>query len=498
MADVQQFFVGLIDFLQSVTLRFGQSRFSVLTIVLAIIYFALICALTYYFNHALKRYFFHQLKIEKSIRNLLANLISYTTGIFVLIIILQSIGFNLSSLAVIGGALGIGIGLGLQDLTRNLASGLTILIEQKIKIGDFIKFGNYEGYVREISPRTLILRQVDGSSVIMPNSVIIENQVVNYYYETETVRLSLTVGVAYGTDPVLVTEILLFTAYHQCHVVKNPSAQVLLNSFGDHSLNFELRFWIPREKMGIYPDILSALRYMIEYYFKIHQITIPFPQQDLWLRNPEAIAQSLQNLSLSKETPKASIRTTNFPPPTSADSFTPTRAKPTSLRQILKRVPYFQDLNDIEIRQLLEIGYLENISQGKVLFQEKDDGNAFYIIVSGKIEVFTEPLNKTLAILETGEFLGELSLMLGIPRTASTRALEDTLLFVINHQNFELLLQTNRIFRETLMNELARHQEELAQRKQELKAKGLITQEEEDKNVVLWMQNRLKRLFQLS
>lgn len=503
MANLQKFFIDLTDFLQSLTLRFGQSRFSVLTIVLAIIYFALICALTYYFNHALKRYFFHQLKIEKSIRNLLANLISYTTGTFVLIIILQSIGFNLSSLAVIGGALGIGIGLGLQDLTRNLASGLSILIEQKIKIGDFIKFGNYEGYVREISPRTLILRQVDGSSVIMPNSMIIENQVVNYYYETEAVRLSLSVGVAYGTDPVLVTEILLFVAYHQCYVLKEPVAKVLLMDFGDHAVTFELRFWIPKEKMGIYPDILSDLRYMIEYYFEIHQVTIPFPQQDLWLRNPEAIAQSLQDLSLSEETPKFRIRSTDSRLPNPTDSFTsttlkPTTLKPTTLRQILKRVPYFQDLNDIETRQLLEIGYLENISQGKMLFQENDNGDAFYIIISGKIEVFTESLNKTLAILSTGEFLGELSLMLGTPRTASTRALEDTLLFVINHRNFEHLLQTNLLFRETLMNELARHQEELTQRKQELEARGLVTQEEEDTNVVLWMQKRLKRLFQLS
>ena len=133
-----------------------------------------------------------------------------------------------------------------------------------------------------------------------------------------------------------------------------------------------------------------------------------------------------------------------------------------------------------------------------MLFQENDNGDAFYIIISGKIEVFTKSLNKTLAILSTGEFLGELSLMLGTPRTASTRALEDTLLFVINHRNFEHLLQTNLLFRETLMNELARHQEELTQRKQELEARGLVTQEEEDTNVVLWMQKRLKRLFQLS
>ena len=88
--------------------------------------------------------------------------------------------------------------------------------------------------------------------------------------------------------------------------------------------------------------------------------------------------------------------------------------------------------------------------------------------------------------------------MLGTPRTASTRAVEDTLLFVINHRNFEHLLQTNLLFRETLMNELARHQEELAQQKQELEDRGLVSQEEEDTNVVLWMQKRLKRLFQLS
>ncbi|MGL5034551.1 MAG: mechanosensitive ion channel domain-containing protein, partial [Microcystaceae cyanobacterium] len=140
-------FVQITKGLDSITLHLGQTQFSVLTILEAILCFALVLILTRYFNNLLKKLLFHRIIVEKGIRDIVANLISYGTGTFVFIIILQSIGFNLSSLAVIGGALGIGIGLGLQDLTKNLASGLTLLAEQKIKIGDFIRFGEYEGNV---------------------------------------------------------------------------------------------------------------------------------------------------------------------------------------------------------------------------------------------------------------------------------------------------------------------------------------------------------------
>lgn len=256
---------------------------------------------------------------------------------------------------------------------------------------------------------------------------------INYYYENETVRLTVPVGVAYGTDPVLVAETLLLSAYTQTMVLQTPPAQVIFKDFGDHSLHFELWVWIPKRLVGDKPEILSALRYVIAFYFRRNQITIPFPQQELWLKNPEAIGQYLQPDLI--------------PTPTMAVNHEPL----ISLSEILQSSDYFQGLNELEIRQLIEIGQLQPLFPNQILFHEKDQGDAFYIVISGTVQVYTEQLGKVLATLDSGSFWGELSLVLGIPRTASVKAIEKTLLFVVKRPQFELLLQANPDFYEAIV-----------------------------------------------
>lgn len=498
MIPIKNILIQIIETLNSITLNIGQTTLSLLTIIQGFFYFSLIFILTNYFNELLKKKLLIQVFLEKGIRDIIANLISYTIGTFAFIILLQSTGFNLSSLTVLGGALGIGIGLGLQDLTKNFVSGLTILIEQKVKIGDFIKFGNYEGYVREISPRAVVIRLKDGCSVILPNSVLIENQIVSYHYETEAVRLTVPIGVAYHTDPLLVTETLMLAAYNQSYVLKEPAAQVIFKNFGDNALNFELWVWIRGEHIGINPEILSSLRFIIEYYFRLNEIVIAFPQQDLWLRNPDAIADAIQNSIQKIEVPSGDADTTIVPEQEMDKVTRKVYFHPSvSIRETLRSVPYFHDLNELEIRQMLEVGIIKKLKVGEILFRENDLGDAFYIVLSGSVEVFTEKLGKVLAKLETGRFFGELALMLGIPRTATVRALENTVLFAITNYHFERLIQTNPDFQEALIQELSQHQEELVKRKQELAERGLLTQEEEDSNVITWMQKRLKLLFGL-
>jgi small-conductance mechanosensitive channel/CRP-like cAMP-binding protein len=451
-----------------------------LTLVQIGVYLSLIFLLVHYLNRLLKGFLLRRLIEEKGVRYVVANLLSYTLGTFIFIIILQSTGVNLSSLAVLGGALGFGIGLGLQYLTRNFVSGLTLLIERKIKIGDFIQFQDIRGYVREVSTRAVVVGLKDGSSVVVPNSVLMENQVINYHYENETLRLTLPVGVAYGTDPVLVTETLLLSAYTQTVVLQNPPAQVIFQEFGGSSLNFELWVWVAKDLIGQQPEILSTLRYAIAFYFRRNNITIPFPQQELWLKNPEAIGQYLQPDLVAAP-----------PPPTAADPLI-------SLSEILQSNHYFKGLNELEIRQLIEIGQLQSLTEGQILFHETDHGDAFYIVISGAVQVYTETLGKVLATLGPGSFFGELALMLGIPRTASVKAIKKTLLFVVKYPQFELLLQSNADFYEAIVAALSLHQEELAQRKAELAQKGLLSDGEEDSNIMGWVRKRLQYLFQLS
>ncbi|MEB3192511.1 MAG: cyclic nucleotide-binding domain-containing protein [Snowella sp.] len=496
MTAIKNILLQIIQTLDAITLNIGQTTISLLTVIQGFFYFLLIFILTHYFNALLKNKLLYQIFLEKGIRNIIANLISYTIGTFAFIIILQSTGFNISSLAVLGGALGIGIGLGLQDLTKNFVSGLTILVEQKIKIGDFIQFGNYAGYVREISPRAVVIRLKDGSSVILPSSQLIENQVVNYHYETESVRLTVPIGVSYDTDPLLVTETLMLAAYNQCYILKDPPAQVIFKDFGDNALNFELWVWIKGTNIGINPEILSSLRFIIEYYFRLNEIVIAFPQQDLWLKNPDAIADAIQTAIPQKEIP--GIETPIIPPQELDKKSQKIYFHPSiSIRETLRSVPYFHDLSELEIRQMLEVGRLRKLKVGEILFREGDLGDAFYIVLSGSVEIFTEKLGKTLAKLEAGSFFGELALMLGTLRTATVKSLEDTVLFGISHHHFEQLLQANPDFQLALIKELSQHQEELMQRKQELAERGLLSQEEDDSNVITWMQKRLKILFNL-
>jgi CRP-like cAMP-binding protein len=170
-------------------------------------------------------------------------------------------------------------------------------------------------------------------------------------------------------------------------------------------------------------------------------------------------------------------------------------SKPLAIRDLLRQVTYFQNLTDLELRQLIEIGYRQRLEASKILFHEDEPGDAFYIILSGSVEVFVKKMNKHLTTLQAGNFFGELSLMLGIPRTATVRALEDTILFVINNKGFEKLLQEQPDLAEQIVQELGKYQEELSERQQQLRELGLLDAAEDDKNLVAWVRKRLQKLF---
>ncbi|MFN5513987.1 MAG: cyclic nucleotide-binding domain-containing protein [Cyanobacteriota bacterium] len=476
-AELKSWLGQIRGIFNSIRFELGNSHLSLGALLQTLLYLLLIYVLTYYFNEFLKKRLLTGFILEKGVRAIVANAVSYSAGFLIFLIVLQTSGVNLSSLAVLGGALGFGIGLGLQDLTRNLVSGFTLLVERKVKIGDFVEFGDIKGYVREVSPRALVVKLIDGSSVIIPNSKLIESQVTNYHYETETLRLTLTVGVAYGSDPVAVTETLLLAAYSVDAILKTPPAQVIFSDFGDNALLFELWVWIRVPDISRRFQILSSLRFLVDYYCRQNGVTIAFPQRDLWLKNPEAIAQAF-----GRE-----------PAPTEEPSQTPAPA--ISVARALKSIRYFEGLNDLELRQLIEIGQLQTLYPEEVLFRECDPGDALYIVLSGQVEVYTEKLNRVLRELAPGEVFGELALLLGTPRSASVRALEKTVLFVIRHEHLERLLRRHPDFQAALLQALERHQEELRRRKQELIDKGLICETEAETGLMTWVQERLKSLF---
>jgi len=195
-------------------------------------------------------------------------------------IIIQATGLDLTGLNLIAGALGVGIGFGLQNVTNNFISGIIILFERPIKEGDRIEVGDIRGDVVKISARSTTILTNDNISIIVPNSEFINSKVINWSHNDRNVRFQFPVGVAYKEDPKLIRKLLIDVSAENHGVLKKPSPEVLFEEFGDSSLNFKLAVWTTDyiDK----PNILkSQLYYAIFKKFRDNNIEIPFPQRDL-------------------------------------------------------------------------------------------------------------------------------------------------------------------------------------------------------------------------
>lgn len=199
------------------------------------------------------------------------------------LVLLQVWGLDLSSLTILASALGIGIGLGLQNIAKNFSSGLVLVFERPIQVGDFIEVGAFKGTIERIGPRSTYIRTPDFVSIIVPNSRFLEEEVINWSHDTPMSRLHLPVGVAYGSDPKEVEAALMEVANLNVKVLQNPPPRVVFTGLGDSSLDFELLVWTedPSKQFLLKSDL----------YFQIYEILcrkeieIPFPQRDLHIRS---------------------------------------------------------------------------------------------------------------------------------------------------------------------------------------------------------------------
>jgi small-conductance mechanosensitive channel len=197
---------------------------------------------------------------------------------------LQSMGLNLSSITFLGGAVGLGIGVGLQSIVNNFVSGLILLVERPIKVGDRIEIENLTGDVIQIAARSTWVRTNDNVVIIVPNSEFTSKRVTNWTANDRCVRITLDVGTSYSSDPEEVRRLLLRVASEHPDVLAEPASDVIFTEFGDSSLNFELRVWTMNQVRT--PQILkSDLYFAIFKLFQKEDIEIPFPQRDLHLRS---------------------------------------------------------------------------------------------------------------------------------------------------------------------------------------------------------------------
>ena len=187
----------------------------------------------------------------------------------------------LAAFAFISGAVAIGVGFGAQNIINNFISGWILMWERPIKIGDFLELGEAKGTVESINTRSTCIRRVDGVHLLVPNSSLLENTVINWTLLDKLVRTSVRLGVAYGSDVQLVTELLKQAAEEHSDVLKDPAYSVIFEDFGDNALVFELNVWIYAIADRSLRVIRSDLRYRIDELFRENKVTISFPQRDV-------------------------------------------------------------------------------------------------------------------------------------------------------------------------------------------------------------------------
>lgn len=273
----------LISSFTAEEINLGQKAFSTLDLLLlAVGFFGVIIAagvLTNLLRHRVLRVS----GINRGVQEVIAILVKYGLIALGTIVLLQLWGIDLSSLAILASALGVGIGFGLQDIAKNFGSGLVLVFERPIQVGDFIEVGEFMGTVERIGARSTEIQTLDQISIIIPNSRFLENEVLNWSHRNPTSRLRIPVGVAYNSDPAVVQEILIEAGRNHPNTLATPAPQVFFKEFGDSSLNFELLVWIAEPSKHV--RIKSDLYFTIEALLRQHQIEIPFPQRDLHVRS---------------------------------------------------------------------------------------------------------------------------------------------------------------------------------------------------------------------
>ena len=254
-------------------------------VVMALLMFAVMLSIIGWIKRGMEKSWLRRSRMDRGSKESMVSLTGYFGVAVAFLIALSLAGVELANIALIAGALSVGIGFGLQNIVNNFISGVILLFERPIKTGDWIVVGGTEGYVKKISIRSTQIQTFNRSDVIVPNSELISSQVTNLMLRDSIGRIEVPIGVAYGTDPEKVRDILLDIAYQQEQVITKspilPKPWVLFREFADSSLNFELRCYI--RDIDYRLSVISNINFAIDKAFKAADIQIPFPQRDVHL-----------------------------------------------------------------------------------------------------------------------------------------------------------------------------------------------------------------------
>jgi len=312
---VQQAFVGI---------QVGGIHFSLRSIMLAALMFVIVLAVMRFFQRMLSTRVLPNTKLDQGLQHSVSAIFGYAGICLAILLAVSAAGLDLSNLAIIAGAISVGIGFGMQSIVNNFVSGLILLVERPIKVGDWIVVGADQGFVKDIRVRATEIETFDRSSVVIPNSELISNRVLNWTLKERSGRGIIKIGVSYGADIEKVREILLEMADKRREILTYPAPQVVFMDFGASSLDFELRYFL--RDIGDVIAVGSSIRFELVQRFRDEGIEIPFPQRDLNLRDIDKLTDAIRDAGKGAPTkitevePQKTETSENMPDDTSSDA----------------------------------------------------------------------------------------------------------------------------------------------------------------------------------
>ncbi|MEQ8286792.1 mechanosensitive ion channel domain-containing protein [Thalassospira sp.] len=276
-----------IAILDGLAMQVGDFRVSVYGVLKAVLSLAILLWVASFASRLFEQRIKKTHRLTPSVQVLMSKLLKFVLLSVAVLFALSTIGVDLTALAVFGGAVGVGLGLGLQRIAANLISGVILLLDRSIKPGDVIAIGDTFGWIQSLGARYTAVRTRDGTEFLIPNEDLITTQVENWSHSDVKLRLKIPVGIAYSCDPHFAITLCNEAAGKCSRVLENPGPNTLLRGFGDNSVDLEIRFWIddPQNGRG---NIISEILLNVWDAFKEHNIEIPFPQRDLHLRSGDA------------------------------------------------------------------------------------------------------------------------------------------------------------------------------------------------------------------
>jgi len=348
-----------------------------------------------------------------SVPRLAVDLFKLIAMVGVIIAILKyDFGMELSGLLVTSTVVTAVVGLAIQDMLANVAAGLGVQLEKPFNVGDWLLIGTHEGVVTQLNWRTLTLLTRDRHEVLVPNSTVAKTEVINFCRPSKLQRVHASVGVAYRHPPGIVKAALARAASSCPEVESNPPVEILVRSFEDSAVLYDVRFWITdyARLLQITDDVNSRI------WYELHRrgLSIPFPQRDVTLRTA-----SDEQEKLAAEVRRREIFS------------------------VLRPLPLFSPLSDEQIETLVGAAKLQVFMEGETLVRQGDHGESLFVIRSGRVRILKSldggPAT-TMATMNPGDFFGEMSLLTGEPRTASILAEDETEVVLVSKEAFAPVL----------------------------------------------------------